>query len=80
MAVLDGLERFEWAHSYSKVYPTKGRYDPKGVFMYFDNYNVEVRERVKCVSGAEGVPVSTQWESQGYFYPTQVLYKNLLYF
>lgn len=33
---------------------------------------MQVRDRVKCVSGVEGVPVSTQWESQGYFYPTQI--------
>ncbi|XP_066998204.1 D-glucuronyl C5-epimerase [Anabrus simplex] len=72
LATYDGFERFEWSHSYSKVYYPKGKYDPRGVFMYFENYNVEVRDRVKCVSATEGVPVSTQWESQGYYYPTQV--------
>jgi len=40
--------------------------------MTFENYNVEVRDRVKCVSGTDGVPISTQWESQGYYYPTQI--------
>lgn len=40
--------------------------------MYFENYNVEVRERVKCISAIEGVPVSTQWDSTGYYYPTQI--------
>lgn len=72
LATYDGYERFEWSHSYSKVYYPKGKYDPRGVFMYFENYNVEVRDRVKCVSASEGVPVSTQWESQGYYYPTQI--------
>ncbi|CAH1985727.1 unnamed protein product [Acanthoscelides obtectus] len=72
LATYDGLERFEWSHSYSKIYHPKSKYDPKGVFMYFENYNVEVRERVKCVSAIEGVPVSTQWDSQGYYYPTQI--------
>nr|CAH7743388.1 unnamed protein product [Callosobruchus chinensis] len=72
LATYDGLERFEWSHSYSKIYHPKSKYNPKGVFMYFENYNVEVRERVKCVSALEGVPVSTQWESQGYYYPTQI--------
>jgi heparosan-N-sulfate-glucuronate 5-epimerase len=72
LATYDGLERFEWSHSYSKVYHPKGKYDPRGVFMYFENYNVEVRDRVKCVSAVEGVPISTQWESQGYYYPTQI--------
>lgn len=40
--------------------------------MTFENYNVEVRDRVKCISGIDGVPISTQWESQGYYYPTQI--------
>lgn len=72
LARYDDYERFEWSHSYSKVYHPKGKYDPRGIFMFFENYNVEVRDRVKCVSGSEGVPVSTQWESQGYYYPTQI--------
>lgn len=72
LATYDGLERFEWAHSYSKVYHPKAKYDSRGVFMYFENYNVEVRDRVKCVCAIEGVPVSTQWEIQGYYYPTQI--------
>lgn len=72
LATYDGLERFEWFHSYSKIVSPKGKYDSRGVFMTFENYNVEVRERVKCVSGSDGVPISTQWESQGYYYPTQI--------
>ncbi|XP_008548880.1 D-glucuronyl C5-epimerase B [Microplitis demolitor] len=72
LATYDGLERFEWLHSYSKIVRPKSKYDPRGVFMTFENYNVEVRERVKCVSGSDGVPMSTQWESQGYYYPTQI--------
>lgn len=70
---LDGVERFEWSHnSYNKIYYPKGKYDPRGVFMYFENYNVEMRERVKYVSAIEGVPISTQWGSHGYFYATQI--------
>ncbi|XP_056641918.1 D-glucuronyl C5-epimerase B [Diorhabda sublineata] len=80
LATYDGVERFEWSHSYSKVYRPKSKYDPKGVFMYFENYNVEVRDRVKCVSAIEGVPVSTQWESQGYYYPTQIAQFGLSHF
>ncbi|KAL7305243.1 hypothetical protein TKK_0002628 [Trichogramma kaykai] len=68
----DGLTRFDWYHSYSKIIDQKTKYDPRGVFMTFENYNVEVRERVKCISGVDGVPISTQWESQGYYYPTQI--------
>lgn len=33
---------------------------------------MQVRERVKCISASDGVPVSTQWEPQGYYYPTQI--------
>ncbi|XP_050310282.1 D-glucuronyl C5-epimerase B [Anthonomus grandis grandis] len=68
----NGLPRFEWSHSYGKIYRPKTKHDPRGVFMYFENYNVELRDRVKCVSATDGVPVSTQWESQGYYYPTQI--------
>lgn len=77
LVIYDGLEKFEWSHSYSKVYHPKGKYDPRGVFMHFENYNVEVRERVKCVSGIEGVPVSTQWESQGIL---NLFYRNDWFF
>lgn len=31
-----------------------------------------MRDRVKCISASEGVPLSTQWEAQGYYYPTQI--------
>ena len=68
----DSKLQFEWSHSYSKIYRPKGTYDPRGVFMHFENYNVENRDRVKCVSGIDGVPISTQWESRGYYYPTQI--------
>lgn len=54
LASYDGLEKFEWSHSYSKVYRPKARYDPRGVFMYFEKYNVEGRDRVKCLSAIEG--------------------------
>jgi heparosan-N-sulfate-glucuronate 5-epimerase len=50
----DGSERFDFWHATSKVYQPKADYDPRGVFLFFDNYNVEVRERVKCVSADEG--------------------------
>uniref|UniRef100_W8AM00 heparosan-N-sulfate-glucuronate 5-epimerase n=1 Tax=Ceratitis capitata TaxID=7213 RepID=W8AM00_CERCA len=68
----NALPRFAWSHSNAKVNVPKGKYDTRGRFAYFENYNVEVRERVKCISAAEGVPISTQWEKSGYFYPTQI--------
>lgn len=68
----NGPAHFEWSHSNAKINYPKGSYDPRGIFMYFENYNVEVRDRVKCVSASDGVPISTQWEVLGYPYPTQI--------
>ncbi|XP_071527790.1 D-glucuronyl C5-epimerase B [Panulirus ornatus] len=68
----DGTEVFEWSHSYSRVYEPQGAYNPTGTFLNFELYNVEARERVKCISGTEGVPISTQWQSSGYTYPIQI--------
>ncbi|XP_045785564.1 D-glucuronyl C5-epimerase B isoform X2 [Maniola jurtina] len=77
---VDGVEKFEWSHSYGKVYHPKKKYDPRGTFATFENYNVEVRDRVKCISGIEGVPVSTQWEPKGFFYPTQIAQFGLAHY
>lgn len=38
-----GNQRFEWSHSNAKINYPKGTYDPRGIFMYFENYNVEVK-------------------------------------
>ncbi|KAL0841693.1 hypothetical protein ABMA28_013966 [Loxostege sticticalis] len=76
----DGGEKFEWSHSYSKIYHPRKKYDPRGTFTTFENYNVEVRDRVKCISGIEGVPVSTQWEPRGFFYPTQIAQFGLAHY
>jgi len=32
----------------------------------------ENRQRVKCVSAQHGVPVTTQWDKNGYYYATQI--------
>ncbi|KAG0726059.1 D-glucuronyl C5-epimerase B [Chionoecetes opilio] len=69
----DGREVFEWSHSYSRVYEPSGPYAPTGTFLNFELYNVEARERVKCISGRKvRVPISTQWQSSGYTYPIQI--------
>lgn len=68
----DGISHLDWAHSYGKVNLPRSVYDSKGIYLYFENYNVEVRDRVKCISAIASVPISTQWESQGYFYATQI--------
>ncbi|NXB51385.1 GLCE epimerase, partial [Leucopsar rothschildi] len=80
IAQSDGNERFEFSHSYSKVYAQRAPYRPDGVFMSFEGYNVELRDRVKCISGVEGVPLSTQWGPQGYFYPIQIAQYGLSHY
>ncbi|XP_053844617.1 D-glucuronyl C5-epimerase isoform X1 [Vidua macroura] len=80
IAQADGAERFEFSHSYSKVYAQRAPYRPDGVFMSFEGYNVELRDRVKCISGVEGVPLSTQWGPQGYFYPIQIAQYGLSHY
>lgn len=40
-------EYFEWSHSYSKVFYPDEPYNSAGKFLWFENYNVEARERVK---------------------------------
>ena len=49
----NGLERFEWQHSNAGFYPQEP-YESDGVFMTFNHYHVESRDRVKYVSGVEG--------------------------
>lgn len=66
-------EHFEWYTSYSKMrYPEPGEYDTMGPFGHFASYNVESRDRVRCISPKNGVPMSTQWSPVPYFYPIQI--------
>ncbi|XP_074599664.1 D-glucuronyl C5-epimerase B-like [Brevipalpus obovatus] len=76
----DGREYLSWEHSYSKIYRPKKPYNSSGPFLWFENYNVEVRDRVKCISGSKGVPISTQWEPNGHFYPIQIAQFGLSHF
>ena len=71
---------FEWSHSYSKVYFPKHTYDSSLSFLWFDNYNVEVRDRVRLVSALSGVPISSQWQSSGHSYPIQIAQFGLSHF
>ncbi|XP_043190302.1 D-glucuronyl C5-epimerase B-like isoform X3 [Amphibalanus amphitrite] len=67
-----GQPVFHWSHSYGQLFPPEEPYRPDGQFMYFATYNVEKRDRVKCISGPEGVPVTTQWRPSGFFYVIQI--------
>ena len=50
----DGGEVLAWQHSNAKVYVPKKKYNPAAEFMSFEHYNVEIRDRVKVISGIEG--------------------------
>ena len=50
----DDNEVFYWQHSYSRVFIPESSYSPTDGFMSFEHYNVEIRDRVKCISAAEG--------------------------
>uniref|UniRef100_A0A1A9UWJ1 Uncharacterized protein n=1 Tax=Glossina austeni TaxID=7395 RepID=A0A1A9UWJ1_GLOAU len=36
--------KFLWMHTTAKINIPKGKYDVRGVFMYFENYNVEIAQ------------------------------------
>ncbi|XP_039258995.2 D-glucuronyl C5-epimerase-like [Styela clava] len=77
----DGYDRFEFFQSYNQVlYDVNKKYKYDGVFLTFETYNVEIRDRVKLITGIEGVPLSTQWGPQGYFYPIQIAQFGLSHF
>lgn len=76
----DGSEYFNWQHSSSKIFFPREPYDHRGVFLWFDNYNVEVRDRVKYISGIHSVPVTSQWNANGHYYPVQVAQFGLSHF
>lgn len=73
-------EYFEWSHSYSRIFYPDQPYDCKGKFLWFENYNVELRDRVKSVSATENVPISSQWYKNGHLYPTQIAQYGLSYY
>lgn len=54
-----GPPKFEWSHSNAKINYPKGTYDPKGIFMYFENYNVEVRFCMAIKPGSKSVNCET---------------------
>jgi hypothetical protein len=66
--------------SYEYFSPDTDTYDPHGSFLWFVNYNVEGRPRVKCITGVGEVPVSTQWGEAGYRYPIQIAQYGLSHY
>lgn len=47
---------FVWMHSTAKINLPKGKYDSRGVYMYFENYNVEVSNL--CTSYENSIKIS----------------------
>ncbi|CAD5115988.1 DgyrCDS4924 [Dimorphilus gyrociliatus] len=76
----DKKQAFSFQHSYSRVIEPESQHTPSGPFMTFKFYNVEIRDRVKCVSAVDGVPISTQWGSQGHYYPIQIAQYGLSHY
>lgn len=75
-----GEQVLAFQHSYSKVIYPQAIYSPSGPFLWFQNFNVEDRDRVKFVSALHGVPVSNQWDPLGHIYPVQVAQFGLSHF
>ncbi|VDD90796.1 unnamed protein product [Enterobius vermicularis] len=72
---------FEWYTSSARVKtPNISSYDPFGPFGHFAYYSVETRDRVRCINAQKGVPMSTQWSSEPYFYPVQIAQYALQHF
>lgn len=64
---------FEWYTSSARMkIPNTSTYDFSGPFGQFAFYSVETRDRVRCISAKNGVPMSTQWSPEPYFYPVQI--------
>ena len=77
----DGRPYLQFQHSYSKVFTPQERYDHRSGFLWFDSYNVEIRERVIRLSGEFGVPLSNQWsQNTGHLYPVQICQFGLSHF
>uniref|UniRef100_A0A158R5R0 Heparosan-N-sulfate-glucuronate 5-epimerase n=1 Tax=Syphacia muris TaxID=451379 RepID=A0A158R5R0_9BILA len=60
------------AYTRMKTPDTFLRYDPYGPFGQFASYSVETRDRVRCISAKNGIPMSTQWSPKPYYYPIQI--------
>ncbi|KAL7057649.1 hypothetical protein AAHC03_016601 [Spirometra sp. Aus1] len=55
-------------------------YDPSGTYLEFAGVNTEARRHVMLISADSNVPVSSQWDPNGYHYPIQIAQFGLNYF
>ena len=71
---------FEWKNAVINQWKLPKKYKPDKEYPGLGNANVEQRRRVKCVDGIYGVPVTTQWDKNGYFYATQIAQYGLSHY
>lgn len=67
-------QAFHFEHSYSKIYTPNDKYDYRSKFLWFENYAVENRPRVKYISGLYSVPFSSQWNANGNYQPLLIFF------
>ena len=51
----DGKEQFLVNMAVANVYQPPDKYNATGIYMSFQNYQVERRAHLKCISGIEGL-------------------------
>ena len=71
---------FEWKNAVINQWKLPKKYKADKEYPGLGNANVEHRRRVKCVDGIYGVPVTTQWDKNGYFYATQIAQYGLSHY
>ena len=50
-----GRGTFYFKHTNTPIWPPTGKYDTRGEFLYFKEYDVEARSRVMLISGMHGM-------------------------
>lgn len=80
------LAKFNISLAFSYTDPSKfilpygTHYDLNSGFINFASFQVERRSRVKCQDSVYDLPVTTQWDKNGYFYVTQICQFALSYY
>ena len=76
----DEKGNFLWQHAVIQRWKIPIKYDPIGEYAGLTNAFVERRSRVKYVDGIYEVPITNQWDKNGYFYATQVAQYGLAHY
>ena len=70
-----GHNSFKWYHvnpSFADALAVYPKYTTSAEYLSFQTSNVPKRARVICICGRHEVPITTQWDPKGYYYPTQI--------